>query len=374
MGRKSYRRRNAFAAGVLSLAMVIQPMNVFAVENSSFTEDQIVANDYLLYLVNCGTPDSSVVPDGYDSMGLYQSNVDQRYGEDTGTGLSWGLAEDNENMVVVKGGDSATSLTGSYIYTSDTEGTYEAGKSGFLYSFKLPEREDDTYLVTVGIDNPWSQWGTKYEDIIIEDQMVEENLTAVGFEEEYEVTVSDGELNVFVQAHPDSRTETGDDPVLNYIIVKAKPQYMLEALQIQIDSYKSRVEGGSYGEESKAAFDKAIEDAQALVDGGSATEEEIQAALAAIEEAYANLKPIYTYDSITGTAAERMFDNNGNKIQAHGGQVQKIGDTWYWYGEDKTNGYRPVEGVHCYSSTDLYNWKDEGLALDAIDVIRRSDL
>ena len=37
-------------------------------------------------------------------------------------------------------------------------------------------------------------------------------------------------------------------------------------------------------------------------------------------------------------------------------------------GEDKTNGYRPVEGVHCYSSTDLYNWKDEGLALDAIDV------
>ena len=367
--KKGKKMPKAITAGALSLAMVIQPMNVFAVEDSTFTEDQIVANDYLLYLVNCGTPDSSVVPDGYDSMGLYQSNVDQRYGEDTGTGLSWGLAEDNEYTMAVKGGDSATSLTGSYIFMSDSEEViYEAGKSGFLYSFELPEREDDTYLVTVGIDNPWSQWGTKYEDIIIEDTMVEENLTAVGFEEEYEVTVTDGELNVFVQAHPDSRTESGDDPVISYIMVKAKPQYTLEALQIHIDSYKSRVEGGAYGEESKAAFDKAIEDAQALVDGGSATEEEIQAALSAIEEAYANLKPIYTYDSITGTAAERMYDNNGNKIQAHGGQVQKIGDTWYWYGEDKTNGYRPVEGVHCYSSTDLYNWKDEGLALDAIDV------
>ena len=79
-------------------------------------------------------------------------------------------------MVAVKGGDSASSLTGSYIYTSDTQGTYEAGKSGFLYSFELPDRESDEYLVTVGIDNPWAQYGTKYEDIIIEDQMVEENL------------------------------------------------------------------------------------------------------------------------------------------------------------------------------------------------------
>ena len=207
-------------AGVLSMAMVIQPMTAFAVEGNPFTEDQIAENDNLLYLVNCGTPDSSVIPDGYDSMGLYQSTVDQRYGEDPETGFSWGLAEDNENMVAVKGGDSASSLTGSYIYTSDTQGTYEAGKSGFLYSFELPDRESDEYLVTVGIDNPWAQYGTKYEDIIIEDQMVEENLTAEGFEGEYEVTVTDGELNVFVQAHPDSRTESGDDPVLLSLIHK----------------------------------------------------------------------------------------------------------------------------------------------------------
>ena len=517
-------------AGALSMAMVIQPMTAFAVEGNPFTEDQIAENDNLLYLVNCGTPDSSVIPDGYDSMGLYQSTVDQRYGEDPETGFSWGLAEDNENMVAVKGGDSASSLTGSYIYTSDTQGTYEAGKSGFLYSFELPDRESDEYLVTVGIDNPWAQYGTKYEDIIIEDQMVEENLTAEGFEGEYEVTVTDGELNVFVQAHPDSRTESGDDPVLSYIIVKAKTEEPADPSVLTIESVEANshqsgneaskaidgntgthwhsswetghptVEDGLYitmdlGQEvsnlsqltytprqdkdsngiyteyeisvstdgseytkvaegtwaadkdvktatfpetaaryvrltavhtmgnsdseadqyacaaelalgavgdwdrdaEKAALSEALAAAQEYLDsenGKTETElarlngmvedaEKIAAdAYLAVKEELSGLadditaeverlennEPYVTYDSITGTAAERMYDNNGNKIQAHGGQVQKIGDTWYWYGEDKTNGYRPVEGVHCYSSTDLYNWKDEGLALDAIDV------
>ena len=115
-----------------------------------------------------------------------------------------------------------------------------------------------------------------------------------------------------------------------------------------------------------------VEDAEKIsVDGYLAVKEELSGLaddITAEVERLENNEPYVTYDSITGTAAERMYDNNGNKIQAHGGQVQKIGDTWYWYGEDKTNGYRPVEGVHCYSSTDLYNWKDEGLALDAIDV------
>ena len=528
--RKTRKMSKAIMAGVLSMAMVIQPMTAFAVEGNPFTEDQIAENDNLLYLVNCGTPDSSVIPDGYVSMGLYQSTVDQRYGEDPETGFSWGLAEDNENMVAVKGGDSASSLTGSYIYTSDTQGTYEAGKSGFLYSFELPDRESDEYLVTVGIDNPWAQYGTKYEDIIIEDQMVEENLTAEGFEGEYEVTVTDGELNVFVQAHPDSRTESGDDPVLSYIIVKAKTEEPADPSVLTIESVEANshqsgneaskaidgntgthwhsswetghptVEDGLYitmdlGQEvsnlsqltytprqdkdsngiyteyeisvstdgseytkvaegtwaadkdvktatfpetaaryvrltavhtmgnsdseadqyacaaelalgavgdwdrdaEKAALSEAlaaaqeyldsengktetelarlngmVEDAEKIAaDGYLAVKEELSGLaddITAEVERLENNEPYVTYDSITGTAAERMFDNNGNKIQAHGGQVQKIGDTWYWYGEDKTNGYRPVEGVHCYSSTDLYNWKDEGLALDAIDV------
>lgn len=40
--------------------------------------------------------------------------------------------------------------------------------------------------------------------------------------------------------------------------------------------------------------------------------------------------------------------------------------TYYWFGEHKTEGEGgnvARVGVHCYSSTDLYNWKDEGIAL-----------
>lgn len=116
--------------------------------------------------------------------------------------------------------------------------------------------------------------------------------------------VTDGVLDVFVQANPSKRNSTDDDPVLNYIIVRKM------------------------------------------------------------------VVPNYT--SISGTNGAQLYDTSGAKIQAHGGQIQQFtvnGETkWYWYGEDKTNGYRPVEGVHLYTSTDLYNWQDEGLALRAIPV------
>ena len=59
-------------------------------------------------------------------------------------------------------------------------------------------------------------------------------------------------------------------------------------------------------------------------------------------------------------------DNTGKHINAHGGGILKKGDTYYWYGEHKIvgdAGNRAEVGVHCYSSTDLYNWKDEGIAL-----------
>ncbi len=59
-------------------------------------------------------------------------------------------------------------------------------------------------------------------------------------------------------------------------------------------------------------------------------------------------------------------DNNGVHINAHGGGVLFHEGVYYWFGEHKTTGRRGNSaqvGVHCYSSTDLYNWKDEGIAL-----------
>lgn len=59
-------------------------------------------------------------------------------------------------------------------------------------------------------------------------------------------------------------------------------------------------------------------------------------------------------------------DEQGVHINAHGGGVLFHEGSYYWFGEHKIAG-RPGNsaqvGVHCYSSQDLYNWQDEGIAL-----------
>lgn len=65
---------------------------------------------------------------------------------------------------------------------------------------------------------------------------------------------------------------------------------------------------------------------------------------------------------------EPWLDDQGQPIQGHGGQVVTATDgdgktIYYWYGEDRTNGYSDTRGVHVYESRDLYHWKDDGLAL-----------
>ena len=59
--------------------------------------------------------------------------------------------------------------------------------------------------------------------------------------------------------------------------------------------------------------------------------------------------------SVTITPGAVWKDNSGNVIQAHGGGFTKVGNTYYWFGEDKTNG-SPFQNVKCYSSTDLKSW------------------
>lgn len=63
-------------------------------------------------------------------------------------------------------------------------------------------------------------------------------------------------------------------------------------------------------------------------------------------------------------------DDNGVHINAHGGGVLYHDGAYYWFGEHKVAGRRGNSaqvGVHVYSSTDLYNWKDEGIALPVVD-------
>lgn len=54
--------------------------------------------------------------------------------------------------------------------------------------------------------------------------------------------------------------------------------------------------------------------------------------------------------------------NTGTHIQAHGGGILKVGDKWYWVGEDKTNGTAFIN-INCYSSTNLVEWNYEGALL-----------
>lgn len=58
---------------------------------------------------------------------------------------------------------------------------------------------------------------------------------------------------------------------------------------------------------------------------------------------------------------ELWNDTNGEQINAHGGCVVFTKGYYYWFGEDRTGFIS--NGVSCYQSKDLYNWKRLGLSL-----------
>ena len=60
--------------------------------------------------------------------------------------------------------------------------------------------------------------------------------------------------------------------------------------------------------------------------------------------------------------AAAWSDQSGTLDQLHGVGVLKVGDTYYAYGEDKTNGGQ-FTAVACYSSKDLVTWKRRPNAL-----------
>jgi len=63
----------------------------------------------------------------------------------------------------------------------------------------------------------------------------------------------------------------------------------------------------------------------------------------------------------------RVFvDDRGRTAQLHGIGLQRVGDRWLAWGEDKTAGDR-FTAVACYSSGDLAHWRYEGDALTAAD-------
>lgn len=75
---------------------------------------------------------------------------------------------------------------------------------------------------------------------------------------------------------------------------------------------------------------------------------------------------------------QAMLDTQGKRIQAHGAGILYENGIYYWYGENKefSTGKRRIWtwGIRCYSSHDLYNWKDEGLIIPPDVKDKRSSL
>ncbi|HEY7090550.1 MAG TPA: glycoside hydrolase family 43 protein [Tepidisphaeraceae bacterium] len=67
---------------------------------------------------------------------------------------------------------------------------------------------------------------------------------------------------------------------------------------------------------------------------------------------------------------ETWLDTDGVHINAHGGGVLWHEGMYYWFGEARNarrQGTPSSRGVVCYSSKDLYNWKNEGTILPVVD-------
>lgn len=57
------------------------------------------------------------------------------------------------------------------------------------------------------------------------------------------------------------------------------------------------------------------------------------------------------------------YDQNGNTVNAHGACIVQEGETYYLFGEYKTNDVNQYRGFSCYSTNNFTDWKFEGFAL-----------
>ena len=324
---------------------------------------QLVASNGVLYFANSGAAVTDTVADG-DTLGIFQSRSDQPLGTDAKTGGSWGYVSDAFSNPKA----NTNSTTGKYdsiLYDAPPAGSV-LDQRAVKYNFDLP---NGSYDVTFGFKLPGG-WGGRTMDLMAEGAIVGTAAASnTALEKTVTVQVTDGTLNL--QAHSQAgRTNTFHDPALNFVLVRKPLDYTTELLAEKIRQASLSPEQASlYAADSVDALKQKIAAAQSLVDAGSTDASAIRASYEAIDAATKGLRKLVSYDSFR--PGQPWLDNNAKAIQAHGGHVIPAKDAdgrtvYYWYGEDRSNGYQPMPGVHAYSSYDLYNWKDEGLALKAL--------
>lgn len=321
-------------------------------------KDSLVANDFLLYFVNCASTASSSL----DGFGLFQSVPDQEFGTDKGSGRDWGYLpkEYMQAQGDVQGEDRKAAKWGiaeDAIYTEDT---------GYQYYFELPV---GNYEVTCGFYDPFSP---RTIDIRAEGVEMVSGQKILKFKEteySFETEVTDGELDLFVY-NAKRGSSALQNPELSYIMVRAVPEYDAEMLAMLLEhSAVSDAELTEYRTVTADRYRESRESAMKVADKEDAGVEEIRTAYEELKKAFEGLEKKMIYTAFT--PGKTWQDTDGNKIQAHGGQVQKLAvkdketgelvERWWWVGEDKTKGYRG--GICAYSSSDLYNWDFEGVVM-----------
>ena len=266
--------------------------------NVVLTKEKLEANKYVLYTVNCGTPDVSEIP-SKEIMGLLQSSMDQSYGADATTGAVWGLAASDANSEVVKAGDDSYDVGLSYIHMSE-DITFDKEKTGFRYAFEVPSAVDNfdgilknTYEVTVGFRNPWS---TRNVNITLEGKTVETSLALTQnkwITKTYRTAVKDGELNLFV--HNPNRTNKDGDPILNYICIKAVAGVPDTTKLNEAVEKAGKLQAKDYTAESWKGFDDAYAKAQAILKNPGNDPNVVDECTAALNDI---LKGLVTLDSL----------------------------------------------------------------------------
>lgn len=88
------------------------------------------------------------------------------------------------------------------------------------------------------------------------------------------------------------------------------------------------------------------------------------------------LFPLILFSQATKSSIKlggKWLDNESVHINAHGGGMLYHNNIYYWFGEHKGATGDALVGISCYSSNDLYNWKNEGVAL-SVSTEKGSDI
>ena len=325
-----------------------------------WSEDDLLLSDFLLYFVDCGSPEPAEFSAGM-FPGLCQSVPDMPYGTDPGTGKVWGY---RENPAMQRDADSLGKGATAYKWVID-DSTTDLNDAVICYDFRVP---DGTYTVTLGFYNPF---GVRRIDAECEGQILVDSEKILRYqdnEKSFSVDVTDGELNLKV--FNSKIRNFMDTPILSYIRIAITPEYTKELLAAAVKAMAVEDPGSVYTAESSRNYLEAYEEAREFLEkDGKAGTNAIKLKFNNLRESYKMLTKQYRYDSFKPGAVWR--DTENTPIQAHGGQVQQMEipdpetgkpvTKWVWVGEDKTNGYRG--GVCAYSSDDLYNWKFEGIIM-----------